>query len=84
MLHAAEREQLTTTPVANHRLRTPSSPNIRAIQVPAGLDVADTVIVRQLRPGDLRQRDPTRQLHGEFSRRVHCAVPRPALPALPE
>lgn len=39
--------------VANQYLRTPPSRHIRALQVPAGLDAADTVIVQQLRPGDL-------------------------------
>lgn len=53
MFRAAQRGQVATTLVANHALRTPPSPHIRAIQVPAGLDVADTVIVQQLQPGDL-------------------------------
>ena len=53
LFRAAEREQLAMTLVANHWLRTPPSRHIRAIQVPAGLDVADTVIVTQLQPGDL-------------------------------
>src|SRR3970040_1414901 len=53
LFRAAEREQLTMTLVANHWLSTPPSRHIRAIQVPAGLDVADTVIVQQLRSGDL-------------------------------
>ena len=53
LFRAAEREQLTMTLVANHWLRTPPSRHIRAIQVPAGLDVADTVIVQQLQSGDL-------------------------------
>ena len=53
LFRAAEREQLAMTLVANHWLRTPPSRHIRAIQVPAGLDVADTVIVQQLQTGDL-------------------------------
>jgi uncharacterized protein YaiI (UPF0178 family) len=53
LFRAAERGQVAMTLVANHELRTPPSRHIRAIQVPAGLDVADTVIVQQLQPGDL-------------------------------
>lgn len=53
LFRAADREQLALTLVANHWLRTPPSRHIRALQVPPGLDVADTVIVQQLRPGDL-------------------------------
>ena len=53
LFRAAERGQVAMTLVANHALRTPPSRHIRAIQVPAGLDVADTVIVQQLQPGDL-------------------------------
>lgn len=53
LFRAAERAQVAMTLVANHPLRTPPSRHVRAIQVPAGLDVADTVIVQQLRPGDL-------------------------------
>jgi len=53
MFRAAEREQLTMPLVANHWLRTPPSRHIRATQVPTGLDVADTMIVQQLQPGDL-------------------------------
>lgn len=53
MFRAAEREKVAMTLVANQYLRTPPSRHIRAIQVPAGIDAADTVIVQQLRPGDL-------------------------------
>jgi uncharacterized protein YaiI (UPF0178 family) len=41
------------TLVANHAVRSPPTPHIRALQVPAGLDMADTVIVQQVQPGDL-------------------------------
>jgi uncharacterized protein YaiI (UPF0178 family) len=41
------------TLVANKLLRTPPSPYIRALQVPRGIDVADSHIVRELKPGDL-------------------------------
>ena len=35
------------------RLPPPPSPWLRAVQVPRGIDVADSHIVRQLSPGDL-------------------------------
>jgi hypothetical protein len=41
------------TLVANKMLRTPPSRFIRALQVPRGIDVADSHIVRELKPGDL-------------------------------
>lgn len=53
LFRAAERAQITMTLVANQALRTPPSRHVRALQVPAGLDAADTVIVQQLQPGDL-------------------------------
>ena len=53
LFRAAERTQITTTLVANKLLRVPSSPFIRAIQVPAGFAVADTHIVQNLQAGDL-------------------------------
>ncbi|KAB7623939.1 YaiI/YqxD family protein [Alkalilimnicola sp. S0819] len=53
LYRAAERKGLPLTLVANHPLRVPPSRWIRAVQVPAGFDVADNEIVRQLSPGDL-------------------------------
>jgi len=53
IFRAAERLQISTTLVANQMLRTPPSRYIRAIQVPAGFDVADAHIVDQLAAGDL-------------------------------
>lgn len=53
LFRAAERRQIPTTLVANQMLRTPPSKVIRAIQVPHGLDVADTHIVEQVAAGDL-------------------------------
>mgnify|MGYP006186660417 CR=1 FL=1 len=47
----AERDALTL--VANQALRTPPSSFIKTIQVGAGFDVADNLIVQQLLPGDL-------------------------------
>lgn len=53
LFRAAERKQIQTTLVANQLLATPPSAFIRAIQVPAGFDVADNVIVQYAEAGDL-------------------------------
>jgi len=53
LFRAAQRTGLPLTLVANHVLRVPASRNIRTLQVPAGLDVADNEIVRRLAAGDL-------------------------------
>lgn len=53
LFRAAERLQIDTTLVANRLLRTPPSRFIRAVQVPAGFDVADAHIVEQVTSGDL-------------------------------
>jgi hypothetical protein len=53
LYRAAERAQISMTLVANKLLRTPPSRYIKAIQVPAGFDVADSKIVQHLEPGDL-------------------------------
>ena len=53
LFRAAERLGVSLTLVANRPLRTPPSIYIRAIQVPAGFDVADNQIVQRLQRGDL-------------------------------
>jgi uncharacterized protein YaiI (UPF0178 family) len=53
LFRAAERARVAVTLVANQWIRTPPSRYVRSVQVPAGLDVADTAIVQQLSPGDL-------------------------------
>lgn len=53
LFRAAERVQVTLTLVANQALRTPPSPYIKSIQVPAGFDVADNKIAQLARHGDL-------------------------------
>ena len=53
IFRASERLQIPTVLVANQYIRTPPSKVIRAIQVPAGFDVADNAIVEALKPGDL-------------------------------
>ena len=53
LYRAAERTKIPLTLVANKLLRTPASPYIRALQVPRGIDVADSRIVQALEAGDL-------------------------------
>lgn len=53
LYRAAERRKIALTLVANKLLRVPPSAYIRALQVPRGIDVADSHIVRELEPGDL-------------------------------
>lgn len=53
LFRMAERLQLNVTLVANQLIRVPGSRFIRAIQVPAGADVADAEIVERLGPGDV-------------------------------
>lgn len=53
LYRVAERLQLQVTFIANQLLRVPPSRFIRAVQVPAGFDVADNEIVLRLQAGDL-------------------------------
>lgn len=53
LFRAAERLAVTTTLVANQFIATPASKFISSLQVPAGLDVADDLIVEKMNPGDL-------------------------------
>lgn len=53
IIRAALRKQLTTTFVANHSLRIPSSPYLQFVQVEKGFDVADNLIVQRAQVGDL-------------------------------
>ena len=53
LFRAAKRVETKTTLVANQELQIPASPYIDAIQVKAGLDVADSYIVQHLQPKDL-------------------------------
>ncbi|HZW26267.1 MAG TPA: YaiI/YqxD family protein [Gallionella sp.] len=53
LFRAAERRQISLTLVANKLLCCPPSRVIRALQVPAGFDVADNKIVELAEPGDL-------------------------------
>ena len=53
LYRAAERAQIPLTLIANQMLRVPPSPWIRALQVPAGFDVADQRIAQEAQAGDL-------------------------------
>jgi uncharacterized protein YaiI (UPF0178 family) len=53
LFRMADRLQLKVTLVANQLIQVPGSRFIRALQVPAGADVADLEIVRLLSAGDL-------------------------------
>ncbi|MCB1960389.1 MAG: YaiI/YqxD family protein [Rhodocyclaceae bacterium] len=53
LFRAAQRRRIDTTLVANHLARIPASPHLRAVQVPAGFDVADNYIVAQVAARDL-------------------------------
>ncbi|RQO34258.1 YaiI/YqxD family protein [Herminiimonas sp. KBW02] len=53
LFRVADRLEVQVTLVANKLLRTPPSRFIKALQVPAGFDVADNEIVRLVQPGDL-------------------------------
>lgn len=53
IFRAAKRASVATTLVANQELMIPASDYIDAVQVKAGLDVADNYIVQHLDAGDL-------------------------------
>lgn len=53
LYRAANRAEIPLTLVANQMLRVPPSPWIRALQVPAGFDVADWRIAQEAASGDV-------------------------------
>jgi uncharacterized protein YaiI (UPF0178 family) len=53
LYRAADRTGVELTLVANQALNTPSSDNIKTLQVSQGFDVADDEIVKRCEPGDL-------------------------------
>jgi len=53
LFRAAERSGVAVTLVANQWLRTPSLPQVRALQVAGGPDAADDLIAAHAGPGDL-------------------------------
>jgi len=53
LYRAADRTGILLTLVANQALSTPTSANIKTVQVPHGFDVADDEIVKRVEAGDL-------------------------------
>ncbi|AWL12352.1 UPF0178 protein [Saliniradius amylolyticus] len=53
LFKAAQRTQTPLTLIANHAMRVPPSPLIRALVVSSGFDMADHELVRRAQPGDL-------------------------------
>ena len=53
LFRAAERMRVESVLVANHCLKIPRSPFIKAVQVKAGFNVADTRIIDSVKSGDL-------------------------------
>src|SRR5690606_17913506 len=53
LFRAAQRTGLELTLVANQLLRVAPAPNIRAVQVPGGFDVADKWIAERAASGDV-------------------------------
>lgn len=53
LYRAANRAEVPLTLIANQMLRVPPSPWIRALQVPAGFDVADQRIAQEAEAGDI-------------------------------
>ncbi len=76
LFRAAERLQIETILVANRLLRTPPSRFIRAVQVPAGFDVADAHIVDQMEEGDLVITADIPLASAVLARKAHALNPR--------
>lgn len=53
LFRASARTGMPVTLVANQPLSVPRTPQVRAIQVASGFDVADNEIVKRVQPGDL-------------------------------
>ncbi len=53
LFRAANRAEIPLTLIANQMLRVPPSPWIKALQVPAGFDVADQRVADEAEPGDI-------------------------------
>lgn len=53
LFRASKRTGMPVTLVANQPLQVPRQPQIQALQVASGFDVADNEIVRRMAPGDL-------------------------------
>lgn len=53
LFRAAKRTGVQLTLVANQAINTPASPNVKALQVAQGFDVADNEIVQRMQADDL-------------------------------
>ncbi|MEM9313435.1 MAG: YaiI/YqxD family protein [Pseudomonadota bacterium] len=53
LFRAADRVGIPVTLVANQHIQTPRSPNVRSVQVPSGIDAADSHIAQSVNAGDL-------------------------------
>jgi len=53
LFRAAKRTGVAVTLIANQALQIPRIPNLRAVQVSAGFDMADAEIVKRIVAGDL-------------------------------
>ena len=76
LFRAAERLQIQLTLVANKLLYCPPSRYIRAMQVPAGFDVADNKIAELVEPGDLVITADIPLASDVISRGAHALNPR--------
>lgn len=76
LFRAADRRQIAMTLVANKLLYCPPSQFIRAMQVPAGFDVADNKIVQMVEPGDLVVTADIPLAAGVIARGGHALNPR--------
>jgi len=76
LFRAAERARVTLTLVANQPVRTPPSPFIRSVQVPAGFDAADDRIVQLVEAGDLVVTADIPLAAGVIGKGAHALDPR--------
>ena len=76
LFRAAERVRVSVTLVANQPLKTPPSPFVRAMQVPAGFDVADNRIVELVQAGDLVVTADIPLAAGVIKKGAHALNPR--------
>ncbi|HVE06840.1 MAG TPA: YaiI/YqxD family protein [Paraburkholderia sp.] len=76
LFRVARRAEVQLTLVANQYLRTPPSPFIRSIQVPAGFDVADARIVELVTSGDLVITADTPLAAAVLAKGAHALDPR--------
>jgi uncharacterized protein YaiI (UPF0178 family) len=76
LFRAAERVRVSMTLVANQPVKTPPSPLIRSLQVPAGFDVADNRIVELVQAGDLVITADIPLAAGVIAKGAHALNPR--------